>query len=237
MKSIPHLVFAPHICPLALLSEQTNLSKACIMPIMVDPSSATATYHISLPDGADWQRACVPLVLLFWTLRDPGEARVYDPDAGLGDNTPCGSGLRRRMNSPVFPTDGLFWNTKSSSDASVKIHPVPEWVAQMVGSLPHTLKAAVSIPCQGRYLDCGFDPWSMFLSHINVSLSFHLLLSLKSFFKCPQVKIKKKKTHLVRASSYAFCKSIVGTGTLLAICSLLTYLSYSPLGMCFPINR
>ena len=49
-------------------------------------------------------------------------------------------------------------------------------------------KVMGSIPSQGTYLGCGFVPGpgvsqSIFLSHINVSLSLSLPLSLKSISK------------------------------------------------------
>ena len=55
----------------------------------------------------------------------------------------------------------------------------PGRVAQLVGACPKHRKVVGSIPGQGTYLGCGFDPsvkvhaggsQSMFLSHLSVSL-------------------------------------------------------------------
>lgn len=40
-----------------------------------------------------------------------GEAKWGDLDSWWGENTPCGAGGNPRVNSSLFPSDWLFWNT------------------------------------------------------------------------------------------------------------------------------
>ena len=67
-------------------------------------------------------------------------------------------------------------------------------VAQVVGRHPAEWKVTGLIPGQGTCPGCGFDPQlgyvqegnqSMFLSYINISLSFSLSQSLKAVKKYP----------------------------------------------------
>lgn len=139
------------------LRNKVTFAKACIISMMVEPGYYFHRHHgyaSQIPaDGVDWQRACVPMWLLFWNPSDSGEAIECDRDSGWGNNSPHQAGGNQRINSPLFPSDGLFRN------------------------------ALVQMP-------------------------------LLSFVP-------------VRASIYAFYKSSMGTVTLLAIFSLLTFLPHS----------
>ena len=76
-------------------------------------------------------------------------------------------------------------------------------------------KVVGSIPSQSTYLGCGFDPWARCIqeavnvSHIDVSLSTPLPISLKSIETSSQVRIKKKKKRPPGGAPYSMPQSLV----------------------------
>ena len=84
----------------------------------------------------------------------------------------------------------------------------PGWEAQLGGAFPmHQNVVASIIPCEGIHLGYGFDPrsggnQSVFLSHIDISLS--LPLSLKSINISLVEDLKKKPKSLPKTYVYLF---------------------------------